>query len=72
MAPQPHELAVSNETTIPNARAFVRGLNVLFKYSRLYGLDHTRSADQFDSTWAELKEAVRASRGAGLLLGASA
>jgi hypothetical protein len=71
MAPLPGELSVSNETTVPNARAFVRSLNVLFKYSRLYGLEHTRSVGQFDSTWSELQESVRASGESGLLLGAS-
>jgi len=62
---------VSTESTIPNARAFVRSLNVLFKYARLYGLDHARSATQFEITWNELGEALRASGDAGLLLGAS-
>jgi PilZ domain len=71
MTPLPSELAVSNEPPVPNARAFVRSLNVLLKYSRLYGLEHTRSAGQFDSTWSELEEAVHASGEAGLLLGAS-
>jgi PilZ domain len=71
MAPLSGELSVSNEATVPNARAFVRSLNVLFKYSRLYGLEHARSASQFDSAWSELKEAVEASGDVGLLLGAS-
>ena len=71
MGPLPGELSVSNETTVPNARAFVRSLNVLFKYSRLYGLEHARSASQFDSAWSELKEAVEASGDVGVLLGAS-
>jgi PilZ domain len=71
MRPLPGELSVSNEPTVPNARAFVRSLNVLLKYSRLYGLEHARSAAQFDSTWSELKEAARASGEAGLLLGAA-
>ena len=62
---------MSTESTIPNARAFVRSLNVLFKYARLYGLEHARSAAQFEITWNELGEAIRASGGAGLLLGAS-
>ena len=69
--PLPSELTVSTESTIPNARAFVRSLNVLFKYARLYGLEHARSAAQFEITWNELGEAIRASSGAGLLLGAS-
>lgn len=65
------EMTVSRDPTAPNARAFVRSLNVLLKFSRLYGLGHARSARQFDSTWAELKECVQASRETGLLLGAS-
>ncbi|MFZ1204299.1 MAG: hypothetical protein WAN97_08305, partial [Candidatus Acidiferrales bacterium] len=62
---------MSSEPTIPNARAFVRSLNVLFKYARLYGLEHARSAAQFNSTWNELEEAARQSGDSGLLLGAS-
>ncbi|HWG57549.1 MAG TPA: PilZ domain-containing protein [Candidatus Acidoferrales bacterium] len=53
------------------ARAFVRSLNVLLKYARLYGLEHTRSANQFDAAWDELQQAARAAGAAGLLLGAS-
>jgi len=59
------------ESTIPNARAFVRSLNVLFKYARLYGLAHSRSAAQLEIAWNELGEAVSASGEAGLLLGSS-
>ena len=62
---------VHNEPTVPNARAFVRSLNVLLKYARLYGLDHTRSAGQLDSAWTELQAAVAAAGHGGLLLGAS-
>jgi hypothetical protein len=64
-------MAVPSEPAAPNARAFVRSLNVLLKYARLYGLEHTRSAGQFDSTWNELLAAVNASGQAGLLLGSS-
>jgi len=65
------EVTVSTESTIPNARAFVRSLNVLLKYSRLYGLDHMRSAAQLEVSWNELGEAVQAAGTTGLLLGAS-
>jgi hypothetical protein len=65
------ELTVSNEPRLPNARAFIRSLNILVKYSRLYGLGHTRSAGQFDSCWIELQDAVEAAGQGGLLLGAS-
>ncbi|HVB85147.1 MAG TPA: hypothetical protein VNK23_00575 [Candidatus Dormibacteraeota bacterium] len=57
--------------SIPNARAFVRSLNVLLKFSRLYGLDHARSAGQFDVSWNELQEGVRSAGDTGLLLGTS-
>ena len=71
MAPVSRELTMQSEPTIPNARAFVRSLNVLLKYSRLYGLEHSRSAAQFDSAWTELQAAVNAAGPGGLLLGAS-
>ena len=62
---------MQSEPTIPNARAFVRSLNVLLKYARLYGLEHSRCVGQFDSAWAELQAAVHAAGPGGLLLGAS-
>src|SRR5580692_5158235 len=71
MAPVSRELMMQSEPTIPNARAFVRSLNVLLKYARLYGLEHSRSAGQFDSAWSELQAAVNAAGPGGLLLGAS-
>jgi hypothetical protein len=71
MASVTRELTMQSEPTIPNARAFVRSLNVLLKYARLYGLEHSRSAGQFDSAWAELQAAVDAAGPGGLLLGAS-
>jgi PilZ domain len=62
---------VPTETIVPNARAFVRSLNVLLKYTRLYGLDHLRSAGQLEISWNELEQAVRTAGQGGLLLGAS-
>jgi hypothetical protein len=70
MVALPRELTMS-DSTISNARPFVRSLNVLLKYSRLYGLEHARSAQQFNSAWRELEDAVLASGERGLLLGAS-
>lgn len=60
-----------SEATIPNARAFVRSLNILFKYSRLYGLEHARSETQLEIAWHELSEALAAAGSEGLLLGTS-
>jgi hypothetical protein len=71
MAPLPESLTVASGTSVPTARGFVRSLNVLLKFARLYGLEHTRSANQFESAWAELQDAVQVSSAAGLLLGAS-
>jgi hypothetical protein len=65
------ESTLPSESTVPHARAFVRSLNVLLKYVRLYGLEHARSAGQFEITWNELGEAARWAGGMGLLLGAS-
>jgi hypothetical protein len=65
------ELIMPPDSTIPNARAFVRSLNVLFKYARLYGLGHSRSGAQLEVAWHELGEAVSAAGEAGLLLGSS-
>jgi hypothetical protein len=58
-----------SEATIPTARAFVRSLNVLLKFARLYGLEHVRSASQFETTLQELEEAIEMSGTSGLLLG---
>jgi hypothetical protein len=58
-----------SEATIPTARAFVRSLNVLLKFARLYGLEHVRSASQFETTLQELEDAVEMSGTSGLLLG---
>src|SRR6202522_4076569 len=71
MAPVQREVTAAISPTIPNAKAFVRSLNVLLKYSRLYGLQHSRCVEQFESAWQELQAAVAASSQGGLLLGAS-
>ncbi len=53
------------------ARAFVRSLNILLKYARLYEFGHVRTTAQFDSTWEELHRAINESSSSGILLGAS-
>jgi hypothetical protein len=62
---------VQSSTTTANARAFIRSLNVLLKYSNMYGLEHSRAAAQFDATWADLRSAVRGTGDLGLLVGIS-
>src|SRR5580700_8528768 len=53
------------------ARAFVRSLNILLKFARLYEFGHARTGAQFETAWRELKTALEESAGSGLLLGAS-
>ena len=67
----PKDTARSGDWTVPNARAFVRSLNVLFKFSRLYGLAHARVEAQLEIAWHELLDAIRASEASSLLLGVS-
>jgi len=57
--------------TRQSARAFVRSLNILLKFARLYEFGHVRTMAQFDTAWKELRAALDDSRDTGLLLGAS-
>ena len=53
------------------ARAFVRSLNILLKFARLYEFGHVRTAAQFETAWKELRAALDEGGETGLLLGAS-
>ena len=53
------------------ARAFVRSLNILLKFARLYEFGHVRTMAQFETAWKELRAALDESLDTGLLLGAS-
>jgi hypothetical protein len=57
--------------TRASARAFVRSLNILLKFARLYEFGHVRTSAQFETTWKELRSALDESGGSGVLLGAS-
>jgi hypothetical protein len=61
----------SSDAKITAARAFIRSLNILLKYARLYGFDHARTVEQFETAWSELHMAIPATNESGLLLGAS-
>src|SRR5690349_1301163 len=61
----------SNESRAASARAFVHSLNILVKYTRLYGVDHKRTAGQFETTWAELQASLPKTGDSGFLLGVS-
>jgi hypothetical protein len=52
-------------------RAFVRSLNILLKFARLYGYEHTRTIEHLETAWRELRSAIPAGTEGGLLLGAT-
>jgi hypothetical protein len=55
------------------ARAFVRSLNILLKFARMYDFGHPRTAKQYETAWSELRTALGADQEneAGLLLAVS-
>src|SRR6266850_5389400 len=53
------------------ARAFVRSLNILLMFARLYGYEHARVEQQLKIAWGELRTAIPEGAETGLLLGAS-
>ena len=52
-------------------RAFVRSLNILLKFARLYGYEHARTIEQLQIAWQELRTAIPMGTDGGLLLGAT-
>jgi hypothetical protein len=52
-------------------RAFVRSLNILLKFARLYGFEHARTSEHLDVAFQELRAAIPIGTDAGLLLGAT-
>src|SRR5579859_5660193 len=54
-----------------SGRAFVRSLNILLKFARLYGFDHVRTKEQLDIAWRELNAAIPPENDSGLLLAAT-
>ncbi|MGB7847245.1 MAG: hypothetical protein WBL63_16645, partial [Candidatus Acidiferrum sp.] len=54
-----------------SARAFVRSLNILLKFAKLYGFNHARTAEQLQIAWNELRTAIPEGADTGLLLGAT-
>jgi hypothetical protein len=46
-------------------------LNILLKFARLYGFEHSRTIEQLDIAWRELQAAIPAGTDAGLMLGAT-
>jgi hypothetical protein len=54
-----------------SGRAFVRSLNILLKYARLYGYEHARTVEQLKIAFDELHTAIPPGSEGGLLLGAT-
>src|SRR5580700_1352172 len=54
-----------------SGRAFVRSLNILLKFARLYGFEHARTIEQLNIAWRELREAIPTGTENGLMLGAT-
>jgi hypothetical protein len=70
------EAAISNAAQVDagrsaSARAFLHSLNILIKYTRLYGTNHKRSEGQFETTWRELQQALPKGGDTGFVLGVS-
>src|ERR1700683_3384131 len=49
MSPSPRSAA---------ARAFVRSLNILLKFARMYDFGHPRTTAQYETAWSELRTAL--------------
>jgi len=65
--------AMNANTRPAAARAFVRSLNILLKFARMYDFGHPRTAKQYETAWSELRTALGAEQEneAGLLLAVS-
>jgi hypothetical protein len=59
------------DTKSTSGRAFVRSLNILLKFARLYGFEHARTTEQLDIAWNELRAAIPTGTDNGLMLGAT-
>ena len=68
---RPRTMTDSN-TRQTAARAFVRSLNILLKFARMYDFGHPRTVKQYDTAWAELRTALGTDDEAGMLLAVSA
>jgi hypothetical protein len=64
-------MSTTINTRHASARAFVRSLNILLKFARMYEFGHPRTAKQYETAWSELRTALGSDNEAGLLLGVS-
>ena len=54
-----------------SGRAFVRSLNILLKFARLYGFEHARTAEHLHTAFLDLQSAIPPGSEEGLLIGAT-
>jgi hypothetical protein len=64
-------MATNPEVRTAAARAFVRSLNILLKFARMYDFGHPRTAKQYETAWTELRTALGSDNDAGVLLAVS-
>jgi hypothetical protein len=61
---------METNTRVASARAFVRSLNILLKFAKMYDFGHPRTVSAYDTAWRELRAAIGDNE-TGLLLAAS-
>ncbi|MGH9756666.1 MAG: hypothetical protein ACRD4M_02935, partial [Candidatus Acidiferrales bacterium] len=54
----PHIMATNINPRSAAARAFVRSLNILLKFARMYDFGHPRTVKQYEIAWSELRTAL--------------
>lgn len=62
---------MKSDPKVAAGRAFVRSLNILLKFARLYGYEHVRTTEQLNIAFNELRAAAPLGSEGGLLLGAT-
>jgi hypothetical protein len=62
---------MNTDSNTAAGRAFVRSLNILLKFARLYGFEHARTAEHLEAAFHELQAAVSPRNQEGLLIGAT-
>ncbi|MGH9575404.1 MAG: hypothetical protein ACRD40_17990 [Candidatus Acidiferrales bacterium] len=61
-------MATSVNARTAAARGFVRSLNILLKFARMYDFGHPRTVKQYETAWSELRTALGSEDRSGLLL----
>src|ERR1700722_17124481 len=61
---------METNTRVASARAFVRSLNILLKFAKMYDFGHPRTVSAYGTAWRELRAAIGDNE-TGLLLAAS-